>query len=73
MKKFLLSLAALFTVSAVAVALPNSTILFQHRGNVVHYPLDSLNAALRDAVDGDTLFLSKGTYSGFTVNKKCSC
>lgn len=70
MKKFLLSLAALFTVSAVAVALPNSTILLQHRGNVVHYPLDSLNAALRDAVDGDTLFLSKGTYSGFTVNKK---
>lgn len=70
MKKLLLSLVALFGMSIVTVALPNSTILLQHRGNVVHYSVDSLNAALRDAVDGDTLFLSKGTYSGFTVDKK---
>lgn len=70
MKKFLLSLVALLGMSAVAVALPNSTILLQHQGHVVHYPLDSLNAALRDAVDGDTLFLSKGTFPGFTIDKK---
>ena len=51
-------------------ALPTSSVLLQHKGNVVVYPLDSLNAALRDAVDDDTLFLSKGGYPSFTIDKK---
>lgn len=70
MKKFFSLLLAFLGISSASFALSNSTVLLQHQGNVIVYELDSLNAALRDAVDGDTLFLSKGTYPGFTVDKK---
>lgn len=70
MKKILCSIFSLLCIGMACYALPTSSVLLQHQGNVVVYPLDSLNAALRDAVDGDTLFLSKGVYPGFTIDKK---
>ena len=70
MKKILLSTFSLLCLGMVCNALPTSSVLLQHKGNVVVYPLDSLNAALRDAVDDDTLFLSKGIFPGFTIDKK---
>ncbi len=70
MKKFLLFIISLLGIGTTGYALPTSSVLLQHKGDVVVYPLDSLNAALRDAVDGDTLFLSKGNYSSFTIDKK---
>lgn len=69
MKKFIFFVVCLLYTSMIN-ALPNASVLLQHRGNVVVYPLDSLNAALRDATNGDTLFLSKGIYSSFTIDKK---
>ena len=62
MKKILFSVFSLLCMGMSCYALPTSSVLLQHKGNVVVFPLDSLNAALRDAVDGDTLFLSKGVY-----------
>ncbi len=56
--------------SIAGYSLPNASVLLQHKGNVVVYHMDSLQTALRDAVDGDTLFLSKGEYPGFTIDKK---
>lgn len=70
MKKILCSIFSLLCIGMACYALPTSSVLLQHQGNVVVYPLDSLNAALRDAADGDTLFLSKGVYPGFTIDKK---
>lgn len=70
MKKIVCSIFSLLCIGMACYALPTSSVLLQHQGNVVVYPLDSLNAALRDAADGDTLFLSKGVYPGFTIDKK---
>lgn len=70
MRKYLLSIIGLLFTGTAAYAQPTSSILLQHEGNVEVYPVDSLNAALRDAVDGDTLFLSKGVYHSFTIDKK---
>ena len=70
MKKILSTILGLLCLGTTGRALPTSSVLLQHEGNVVVYPLDSLNAALRDATDGDTLFLSKGEYQGFTIDKK---
>lgn len=70
MKIFLLSIISFLGIGTTGYALPTSSVLLQHKGDVVVYHLDSLNAALRDAVDGDTLFLSKGNYSSFTIDKK---
>lgn len=70
MKQILFSILSLLCMSMSCYALPTSSVLLQHKGNVVVYPLDSLNVALRDAVDGDTLFLSKGIYPSFTIDKK---
>lgn len=57
-------------MSMTGFSLPNSSVLLQHKGNVTVYQSESLNEVLENAVDGDTLFLSKGTYPGFTVDKK---
>lgn len=70
MKKSFMLFIGLFAMSMASFALPNSSVLLQHQGNVTVYPLESLNDALDAAVDGDTLFLSKGTYPGFTIRKK---
>lgn len=69
MKKFLL--LALGAIAAhTCHALPNSSILLQHNGSATVYHADDLQEALQNSVDGDTLFLSKGTYPGFTIDKQ---
>lgn len=69
-KRYLCTLACLLAMCVAGFALPNSSVLLQHKGFVTVYHQDSLNVALAAAVDGDTLFLSKGTYPGFTIDKK---
>ncbi len=52
-------------------ALSEGSVLLQHDGNVRVYQPDSLQDALNDAVDGDTLFLSKGKFDGdIKIEKK---
>lgn len=70
MKRIYLFLLACLAVHLAGFALPNSSVLLQHKGNVTVYLLEEFQKALDDAVDGDTLFLSKGTYPGFTIDKK---
>lgn len=70
MRRLISILAAVFTMCAAAFALPTSSILLQHEGNVTVIPADSLSVALDKAVDGDTILLSKGSFPGFTIDKQ---
>ncbi len=70
MKRYFLLIISAMMFSIAGYSLPNASVLLQHKGNVIVYHMDSLQAALRDAVDGDTLFLSEGKYSDITINKK---
>lgn len=69
MRKYVLTFFFAFVYLA-ACALPTSAILLQHDGNVTVYQCDSLTQALENSVDGDTIFLPKGTFPGFTIDKK---
>lgn len=49
-------------------------VFLQHKGNITAmYGGDEIDKAIEAAVDGDTLFLSKGRFKGnFTINKSIS-
>ena len=65
MKKQLIMMACMLMASIAAFAGTNSKILLQHEGGVKVYDNNQMTQALADAVKGDTIFLSEGTYSGF--------
>ena len=69
MKKIYSFLLLMLCVSATAFA-GNAKCLLHHNGAVTIYDSDDLNNALNAAVDGDTLFLSEGSFAGFTITKK---
>ena len=69
MKKITFLVALMLCVSATAFA-GNAKCLLHHNGAVTLYDSDDLNAALTAAVAGDTLFLSEGSFAGFTITKK---
>lgn len=49
----------------------NAKIILQHNGNATFYAADNTQSALDAAVDGDTIYFNKGTFSGgFTITKK---
>ena len=70
MKKNLLVLVSLLlaTTSVFAVSIPKC--LLQHGGTVQIFDSDKIANAITSAVDGDTIFLTAGTFPGFTINKK---
>ena len=69
MKKFSLILAFMLCVSVTTFA-SNAKCLLHHNGNVTLYDADDLNAALTASANGDTIYLSDGNFSGFTITKK---
>ena len=69
MKKIYSFLLLMLCVSATAFA-GNAKCLLHHNGAVTLYDSDDINAALTAAVAGDTLFLSEGSFAGFTITKK---
>lgn len=70
MKKFILILITIITICINANADSGAKCLLQHKGSVQFFDGDKIAAAIKAATDGDTLFLSEGTYPGFTINKK---
>ena len=70
MKKQLIIMACMLMASIAAFAGTNSKILLQHEGGVKVYDSNQMTQALADAVKGDTLFLSEGTFAGFDLTKE---
>ena len=70
MKKQLIMMACMLMASIAAFAGTNSKILLQHEGGVKVYDSNQMTLALTDAVKGDTLFLSEGTFAGFDLTKE---
>ena len=70
MKKQLIIMACMLMASIAAFAGTNSKILLQHEGGVKVYDSNQMTLALTDAVKGDTLFLSEGTFAGFDLTKE---
>lgn len=70
MKKQLIMMACMLMASIAAFAGTNSKILLQHEGGVKVYDSNQMTQAMTDAVKGDTIFLSEGTYSGFELTKE---
>ncbi len=71
MKRNLVLLVCLFIISIVSVKAQTSKVALQHSGNVTLYNADELAKALDASVDGDTLYLNEGTFTGgITIKKK---
>ena len=70
MKKFIFILITIITICINANADSGAKCLLQHKGSVQFFDGDKIEAAIKAATDGDTLFLSEGLYPGFTINKK---
>ncbi|MBQ6064450.1 MAG: hypothetical protein IJK87_12610 [Prevotella sp.] len=71
MKKMTFILACLM-MAALSANAQMSKVILQHQGNVTMYEPDDIQTAINDAQDGDTIFLNKGTFPGFTIDKKIS-
>jgi hypothetical protein len=72
MKKILLTLACVLGMSTLGLAHSNSVVMLQHNGTITSYEPDNISDALDDAVDGDMIFLSEGTYPMFDIKKQVS-
>lgn len=70
MKKFIFLLIATLAISVDANADSMAKCLLHHQGTVTVYDGDKIESAIKASADGDTIFLSEGTYPGFTLNKK---
>ena len=70
MKKTLLALVCLMMASVSMFAESAAVCLLQHGGSVQLFDADKIANAIKAAVDGDTLYLTVGEFSGFTIDKK---
>ncbi len=77
MKKILFMIACCLMATAQTIFAQDNysgKVFLQHKGNITAmYGGDEIDKAIEAAVDGDTLFLSKGRFKGnFTINKSIS-
>ena len=71
MKKFKLFALASLMMAAMPVKADIAPTVMLHRGNEVKtYMYYQVQQAVDDALDGDTIFLSDGTFQPFNVNKR---
>lgn len=70
MKKLIILMAAVFGMNMAASAYSTSAVFLQHKGNITTFEPDSIQAACDAAVDGDTILLNEGTFTGFEINKR---
>ena len=68
-KQFFLTVCLLI-VSMAASAVTINKALLQHNGEVTLFDGNDMQLAEYTAVDGDTIYLTLGTFKPFTVNKK---
>lgn len=70
MKKLILLLITFFAISININADSRAKCLLHHQGTVKVFDGEKIEAAIKASADGDTIFLSEGTFPGFTINKK---
>lgn len=70
MTKQLFLTVSLLIVSMAASAVTFNKALLQHNGEVTLFDGNDMQAAVNAAVDGDTIYLTLGTFKPFTINKK---
>lgn len=70
MKKLILLLITFFAISININADSRAKCLLHHQGTVKVFDGEKIDAAIKASADGDTIFLSEGTFPGFTINKK---
>ena len=70
MKKLFLSFVAVLMVSMTANAITINKALLQHNGEVTLFDGNNIQDAVDAAADGDTIYLTLGTFKPFTINKK---
>lgn len=70
MKKLFLFFVAMLMVSMTANAITINKALLQHNGEVTLFEGNNIQDAVNAAVDGDTIYLTLGTFKPFTINKK---
>ena len=68
MKKILLAVCLAW--ASVATFAQTAAVMLRHEGNVSYFNPTHVTDALNVAADGDTLLLSEGSFSGFTITKK---
>lgn len=69
MKRLVLIAVALM-IWAVSSALPTSSVLLQHKGEVKTFTIEKIQDAINQAVSGDTVYLSRGVYPSFTITRR---
>lgn len=70
MKKIAMAFVCFALVSISAWGATAAQIMLQHNGSAKLFDSDQMAAAINQAVDGDTIFLTEGSFSNFTVSKK---
>lgn len=70
MKRTIFLILCMMSITMPMMAVSTAKCLLQHKGSGKVYDASDIETALKNAVDGDTIFLTEGTYPGFTVNKK---
>ena len=70
MKKIAMAFACFALVSISAWGATAAQIMLQHNGSAKLFDSDQMAAAINQAVDGDTIFLTEGSFNNFTVSKK---
>lgn len=70
MKRIITFIACIFMMSSAAFAVSSAKCLLQHKGSCKLYDPDAISTAIKNAVNGDTIFLTEGTFPGFTIDKK---
>ena len=61
---------ALALAAVQAKADLGASVMLRHNGQTKFYQWDQVKNAIADAVDGDTIYLTDGTFSGFNINKR---
>lgn len=70
MKRHLFLLAVLILSSIYAMAEVAPTVMLSHNGVRTMFMWDEVQKAVDAAVDGDTIYLSNGTFESFNVTKR---
>ena len=75
MKKIIITLLGIVFTSINTFADTRAAVLLLHKGQGKTFETDQLQAAVNEAVNGDTICLSEGSFSvadGLTIDKKIS-
>ena len=70
MKRIITLVACMASLAMTASAVSTEKCLLQHQGACKIFDGDAIETAIKNAVEGDTIFLTEGSFSGFTISKK---